>query len=196
MRWEGRYRHRKCVLCQKEYAPTSSRQIYCKDCKAEGERIRHRIYHAAWKKSHPEAYVLWKEKTRKRSMRWYNSKTAELKEEILERTKQNRRIRRAKEKEKVLQILGGQCARCGYSDPRALCVDHINGDGYLEKARHYEYFKAIISDPEEAKNRYQILCCNCNRIKQHDNQEYPWKHRALVNGKGNHWGPVLRGECR
>ena len=29
----------------------------------------------------------------------------------------------------LIAIMGGKCVRCGYSDPRALQVDHVNGEG-------------------------------------------------------------------
>src|SRR6266446_5698640 len=37
----------------------------------------------------------------------------------------HRRIRR-----EVIEHLGGKCVHCGFSDYRALQVDHINGDGW------------------------------------------------------------------
>jgi hypothetical protein len=65
------------------------------------------------------------------------------------------------------------CATCGFSDIRALSIDHINGDGknyrgmshrsgtglyYWLKRNHYP-------------KGYQILCMNCQSIKKSTNKE-------------------------
>ena len=39
-----------------------------------------------------------------------------------------RRQRRA-----ILELLGGKCVQCAFSDYRALQVDHIDGGGYKDK---------------------------------------------------------------
>lgn len=74
----------------------------------------------------------------------------------------------------VLELLGGKCVHCGFSDFRALQVDHVNGDGYLElkanrKRPHnpHRRLKMIKAEP----SRYQLLCANCNQIKKVENKE-------------------------
>jgi len=49
-------------------------------------------------------------------------------------------------RQKVVDSLGGVCVRCGFSDIRALQIDHI-------------------------KNKYQLLCANCNWIKRYEDKE-------------------------
>jgi hypothetical protein len=77
---------------------------------------------------------------------------------------------------KLFVILGEQCIRCGFSDKRALQFDHINGDGAKERklksAKTYVIYKYYILHPEEAKERLQVLCANCNSIKRIENKEY------------------------
>ncbi len=62
-----------------------------------------------------------------------------------------------------------QCVSCGYNtDIRALVADHIHNDGYLDKKRFRTNLVAAtyyLKHPEEAKQKLQILCCNCNQIK-------------------------------
>jgi hypothetical protein len=87
------------------------------------------------------------------------------------------RASQAKHRDKIrLEIFaffGGECVRCGFSDTRALQLDHVNGDGmrgrnwYLGK--RYKYIK---DHPDEARMRLQLLCANCNWIKRVDNGEY------------------------
>jgi len=65
------------------------------------------------------------------------------------------------------------CVKCGFSDIRSLCLDHINGGGtehrravknggnvWLWLARH------------NFPPGYQILCANCNMIKAREEDEY------------------------
>lgn len=77
--------------------------------------------------------------------------------------------------ERISKVLGLRCARCGFSDPRALQVDHKHGNGSSERRRFgsnvalYRYM-AQLSEKELAEN-YQLLCANCNWIKRYENGE-------------------------
>jgi len=73
---------------------------------------------------------------------------------------------------KVVELLGNKCARCGFSDPRALQIDHIFGGGAkeLKKNEYYKYLKRILAMPNP-NEKYQILCANCNWIKRAENKE-------------------------
>ena len=74
---------------------------------------------------------------------------------------------------KVLKIMGGKCLICGFSDVRALQVDHINGDGAKERLvlQNVSLMRWIVRNPEEAKTKYQLLCANHNWIKRFENRE-------------------------
>ena len=75
---------------------------------------------------------------------------------------------------KVIAELGGKCVRCGFNDPRALQIDHINGGGVKEirSMRRYSYYLMIHNLPEEERDaKYQCLCANCNWIKRAENNE-------------------------
>ena len=112
----------------------------------------------------------------------------------IERAKQNKRtrdayadpVKRAKQKArlqgkkplyriKLIHLLGGVCKRCGFSDIRALQLDHINGGGLKEQKKlgtHVMYRKYLL-DLAKAKACLQVLCANCNWIKRHTNSEKP-----------------------
>jgi len=81
-----------------------------------------------------------------------------------------RNIRKA-----VLDILGGKCNRCGFDDYRALQIDHINGDGYIERTKGKgfgsDYSKRVMQSFLNGENKYQLLCANCNWIKRVENKE-------------------------
>ena len=94
--------------------------------------------------------------------------------EYVRRDKQRRHQIRIK----LLEILGGaKCCICGYDkDVRALHLDHLKGKvgdeirlfGSVQKMYDYYY-----KNPTIAIIKLQVLCANCNTIKQHIKQE--WK---------------------
>lgn len=72
----------------------------------------------------------------------------------------------------TLERLGNQCVHCGFSDSRALQIDHKHGNGKKErvqlKQNRIAFYKQVALHPE----LYQILCANCNWIKRAENHEY------------------------
>lgn len=90
------------------------------------------------------------------------------KKAIFLRTRLRQRKVRPMLKAKLFEILGGACCcLCGYcKDTRVLQFDHIKNDGHIDRKRFgravmtmYRYY---IKHPEEAKEKLQILCANCN----------------------------------
>ena len=78
----------------------------------------------------------------------------------------------------LFDILGAtKCVRCGFTDIRTLQLDHKNGGGSKDKFAKYrgtkQLYRYYINHPEEAKEKYQILCANCNWIKRYENHEVP-----------------------
>ena len=77
---------------------------------------------------------------------------------------------------KAFAVLGGVC-RCGFSDWRALQLDHIHGGGTKERLglKKFDlalvYYRFIIKNPEDAKKKFQLLCANCNWIKRYEANE-------------------------
>jgi len=73
---------------------------------------------------------------------------------------------------RVINLLGGRCVRCGFSDWRALQVDHIHGGGnkQLKETGRYGYQRLmdILVSVASEFGEYQLLCANCNQIKRWD----------------------------
>lgn len=67
----------------------------------------------------------------------------------------------------VITGYGGACKVCGFTDARALHVDHVHDDGAAERRRvvAIQLLRRIIRDQWPAS--YQVLCANCNSIKAH-----------------------------
>jgi hypothetical protein len=93
-------------------------------------------------------------------------------EENRKKSRESLRRQRAK----VLKLLGRRCAYCGFSDPRALQIDHILGGGAKERRAlnlgkwggGSGLWRLILKmSKEDRALKYQILCANCNWIKRY-----------------------------
>jgi hypothetical protein len=82
-------------------------------------------------------------------------------------TIQQRKIRR-----QINEKYGMRCAVCGFSDVRALHIDHVHGGGGKEypngRRGGMSYYYRVLKD--EA-GTYQLLCANCNAIKRVERKE-------------------------
>lgn len=87
---------------------------------------------------------------------------------------QRKRVRESHRKlrDKIKILLGYKCVSCGFSDPRALEIDHKNNNGNKERKQFstYGYYKHILSQIESGSKDYQLLCSNCNAIKRYERQ--------------------------
>jgi len=118
----------------------------CKTC----SKVFFREFGEKWRKSNVEAY----KKYRRTQMREWR-----------------RRVRL-----QVIEHLGGKCLNCGFSDVRALQIDHIKGGGNAQRklyasGNNSELSRRILSLPR-TNGIYQLLCANCNWIKKEENQEH------------------------
>ena len=71
-----------------------------------------------------------------------------------------------RERETLFEMYGHTCANCGFTDKRALSLDHINNDGSSERALLGERGVYRKAKDEYRPDIYQILCMNCQFIKQ------------------------------
>jgi CxxC-x17-CxxC domain-containing protein len=71
---------------------------------------------------------------------------------------------------KLFSVLGEKkCANCGFEDERALGfeqTDDVSSFDYIQRAGAASSWEKYVSDPELAKKELQIICLNCNMIKQ------------------------------
>lgn len=82
-----------------------------------------------------------------------------------------RELRKARRKE-ILDLLGGECIQCTFSDPRALQIDHVNGGGHRERLYFGQNPVKLFKSVKENPDNYQLLCANCNQIKKIANMEF------------------------
>jgi len=81
---------------------------------------------------------------------------------------------------RALAHLGGKCQRCGFADARALQIDHVAGDGAVERAKRQgqnALYRAVMADDG---TRYALLCANCNVIKRIEQKEHGTRKRQRV----------------
>ncbi len=74
-------------------------------------------------------------------------------------------------RQRIVELLGRKCVRCGFNDWRALQVDHVNGGGDLERRTLKLTTIRFIDHLLASHGKYQLLCANCNWIKRYENHE-------------------------
>jgi hypothetical protein len=105
------------------------------------QKKQNRGYHQKWYKGHPE-------KARSNSKKDHGNL-----------------------REQVLNKFGKVCGTCGFSDIRALQIDHVHGEGNQERKQVTNksvFYRRVLRD---SSGKYQLLCANCNWIKRHENNE-------------------------
>lgn len=133
-----------------------------KDPERVSERARE------WRLKNPERIAQWKS----RNINYFRDRERRLAEDPVYRLcrAETRSKRYRALRNEVILHLGRICQRCGFSDPRALQIDHINGGGNRELSTTptTKYMKKIMVDA----TGYQLLCANCNWIKRWENDEH------------------------
>jgi hypothetical protein len=125
--------------------PNGWTHSYCKKC--------HSIRTKEWRLANPE---------KSKSNRAYDSS---VRKEYREQWRKDRR-------KAVISLFGGKCVHCGFSDERALQIDHINGGGHTERTQMGSALKLYSKLLNEGTDGYQLLCANCNWIKRAENGEH------------------------
>lgn len=71
-------------------------------------------------------------------------------------------------------LLGNKCVKCGFSDRRALQIDHIKGGGIKERriGNTRQFHRKVLTSVKKSEHKYQLLCANCNWIKRFENGEW------------------------
>lgn len=80
-----------------------------------------------------------------------------------------------KEKLQLIAAYGGRCSCCGEDEPKFLSIDHIHNDGAAERSAMFgsrdkggyanQKFYRWLRSQDYPKDRYQLLCYNCNCAK-------------------------------
>jgi len=164
----------------------------CTECGAEltnhnwGTHSQKKHYYKCndCKKSYDKQYYSeHKEKIKQRTRSWQKQNLEKMRETQRRYYKNNRekirkyiRDRRAKFRRMVLLHYSHEmmkCAKCGFDDERALSIDHINGGGtqHRKQVKSGGNFNEMLVR-EGYPEGYQILCMNCQFIKNRETGAY------------------------
>ena len=73
-------------------------------------------------------------------------------------------------RKKLFVVLGEKkCVNCGFDDERALGfeqTDDVTSFDFIQRAGTASSWEKYISEPDLAKKKLQVICLNCNMIKQ------------------------------
>lgn len=60
------------------------------------------------------------------------------------------------------------CCQCGFADPRALSIDHVDGKGadHRRNLKGVNLYRWLVR--EKYPDGFQVLCMNCQWIKRHE----------------------------
>lgn len=126
---------------------------------AKGRSTTRKEYFKNYRKTHKVSYILPKHRTAEND--------------------RNTKLRIA-----LIEFMGGACVQCGFSDFRALQIDHINGGGRNDRRLYgTRYWKIVKESIIKGEKKYQLLCANCNFIKRYTHNEL--QKRKEVNKKMN-----------
>jgi len=134
------------------------------------DKVKARLWHQAYYAKHKERLLAYHHELYTKNKEEYQAK--------------ERQYHKSKYKALRLQIfnaLGNRCSCCGESQYEFLTIDHINSDGAKERkdiGTGIDLFKHIIAQGI-TKERYQILCQNCNTAKYY-HKGCPHKKKVLV----------------
>lgn len=133
-----------------------SRNYYYQNTEKRRESNRHSMHKRS--QESPEQY-----RTIRQRSYWKN----------INQNRQKLRDRYHNIRSQLMKVLGGvRCKQCGFSDTRALQIDHVFGGGTKEikKLGNFRLYKFYLSNPKLAKEKLQVLCANCNAIKRREKE--------------------------
>lgn len=134
----------------------------------------------SWRAAEAKRSTPWRRQKRAEDSVWHEANKASHRErQRVKRDKNGPQMRQSsrdyssRKRIEALALFDSKCKRCGFDDPRALEIDHINGDGHLDSAQGYaRWIKMLKLNTEHGidwlRERFQVLCSNCHRIKSHE----------------------------
>src|SRR5438046_10761531 len=82
-----------------------------------------------------------------------------------------------KNRQWVFDALGGKCVKCGFTDVRALQVDHIDATTKRNAEPGGVLLYRLLRHGTRQLKDFQLLCCNCHCIKTFEDRECETRER-------------------
>jgi len=156
-----------CTLCHNARSPKAEKKPYLRKCFVCGVEATTKLTLHLFRKDqnmkHGRANICRDCYNKEYFQKYYTQS----KERIVNHSRTNCKSLRLK----ALDVLSDNptCIWCGYGDERSLCIDHIHDNGNEERKTHsMNKIYRLISEMsrEVAQKDYQLLCRNCNWIKE------------------------------
>lgn len=107
-----------------------------------------------------------------RGQRWYQNnkeKALAANKRYIEKKRPWHRRKREELRKAAIAAYGGKCACCAEGRWQFLTLDHPNGDGQADRAKHRMIIGQLygwVARNNYPKDLYRILCMNCNWIRR------------------------------
>lgn len=135
---------------------------------------RYRAKHAERLQKEKRAHYEANKEIYQQHSRRYREKN---KEQIKTKGREYQRLKRVSMRRELIDAYGGECACCGESEPLFLDLDHINNDGNAHRKRGARSLALLYEIKREGwpKDKYRLLCCNCNQGRSRNGGTCPHK---------------------
>ena len=129
------------------------------------------------KQGNRSRYAAWYKRNLAKARKQKRENMRRYRNENPQKHREQSRLSKRKLKCQVFGIYGTACKCCGFSDIRALTLDHVFNNGSDERKAIGErgvYRRSLLA---EYRSEYQILCMNCQFIKRvKANKQNQWLH--------------------
>lgn len=115
-------------------------------------------------KTQAEYHRDWYKKNKERLREYKRTNMQRYRESSPEKHAHQSREAKRRLRQKLLALYGPVCVCCGFTDARALTLDHVKNNGAAERAELGE--RGVYRRALTHKADYQILCMNCQFIKR------------------------------
>lgn len=156
---------KRCKDCGewKDKGEFTGRHARCRACRA--------LYIKMWRANNPEQAAAQRKEYRDKKPEKFRIYRKEYYANNRDKALAGQKKYYANLKAQAYVVLGGEfCVRCGYTG-KALQIDHVNGDGFLDRRQTkagWPVYKKIIATGGAG---YQVLCANCNWEKRQEDDE-------------------------
>lgn len=158
-----------CEYCKKEYVGERKERRFCgRSCAATFGAIGKRKWNTEEEQRlHKNALIRgWYQRNKPAARAKKAAQMRAAREKNPHAFRERARVRKAKTRAALLAFYGDKCARCGFTDRRALTLDHVLNNGSEERRKMSQpgiYRRALMV---EFRAEYQTLCMNCQFIKR------------------------------
>ena len=132
-----------------------------------------------------ESYKKWYDKNIEHARKMKRENMQKLRAENPNKYAAQSRKAKVREKLKLFEIYGNVCVDCGFSDMRALSLDHVLNNGNKERIALGVRGVYRQAKSKHQPEKYQILCMNCQFIKRalhadHIDLNKEWQQQHLI----------------